>query len=414
MNKRIAGLIVLVVLIIVAIAVSSNLVETNKAGYSQVKQAAITGTLTCRLEPGMYGQMFGDIHTYKEAQTFFFTADKETGQSRNQSLPTRFNDGAKADVSGSLRVVLPGNCEQLIQLHRKFRSMNGVMEKLVLPAIRKALFSTGPHMSAGESYAERRGEFASLAEDQLRIGVIRVDKHEELRADPITGEKKNVWVLTKRKCESDAKNCLDGYERDISALAEFGINITNFVIDGIEYPQAVLVQIETQRAARMNVITKQAEAKEADARAAKANAEARAQIAETRAAEEIEKTRKIVRAEAAREQARLEKEGAEYTKQKEILLGQGEATRKRLVLDADGALAQKLATLERINEKWAAAYAKRPVPSMVFGGGGDNSGGSTANADVESMRFIQLMNVWAAKQLTIDLTVPGGTTRQQK
>ena len=51
---------------------------------------------------------------------------------------------------------------------------------------------------------------------------------------------------------------------------------------------------------------------------------------------------------------------------------------------------------------------------MVFGGGGDNSGGSTTNADVESMRFIQFMNVWAAKQLTIDLAVPGGTTRQQK
>ena len=125
--RRFAGLAVLAGLVLLSTMVGGNLVETNDAGYMQVKQAAISGNLTCRMEPGMYGQWFGNIHTYSEAETFFFTADEETGEHRNQALPTRFNDGAKAEVSGSLRVILPRDCEQLIMLHRKFHSMDGVM-----------------------------------------------------------------------------------------------------------------------------------------------------------------------------------------------------------------------------------------------------------------------------------------------
>ena len=43
----------------------------------------------------------------------------------------------------------------------------------------------------------------------------------------------------------------------------------------------------------------------------------------------------------------------------EILLGQGESERKRLVLNADGALAQKLETYERATQTQVAT-GKRP------------------------------------------------------
>ena len=58
---------------------SSSIVETNEAGNVQVKQAAITGELTCKLDPGMWAQMFGAIHTYKEASTFHFTQSDSHG-----------------------------------------------------------------------------------------------------------------------------------------------------------------------------------------------------------------------------------------------------------------------------------------------------------------------------------------------
>lgn len=46
-----------------------------------------------------------------------------------------------------------------------------------------------------------------------------------------------------------------------------------------------------------------------------------------------------------------------------------EASRAKKLLQADGALDRKLATLVRIHELWAAAYtAQRPTPDIVMGG----------------------------------------------
>ncbi len=403
MNKSYLGLVFIAILLMVSVGLSSSIFEKNDAGFLQIKQAALSGDLTCRLEPGVYGQMFGDIHTYPEAETYFFTAAEQTGQRRNESLPTRFNDGAKAQVSGSLRVILPRDCEPLVKLHRKFHSIDGVMHKLVLPAVRKALFSTGPHMSAGESYAERRGEFAVLAEDQLRNGVIMVDKFQEERPDPITGEAKVVWVLSKRDCDVEGGHCIGGFERDTAAFTEFAVGITNFVIDGIEYPQAVLAQIESQRQARMNVITQQAQAKEAEARAAKAEAEAKARIAETRAEEEVKKTQLVVKAEGERDQARLAKEAAGFWKEEQILRGQGEAERKKMVMAADGALAQKLEAWVKVNELYAAAISKYNgswVPQVVMGQGGGASAASNG-----AQGFVDLLMAKTAQDLALDLKI---------
>lgn len=407
--KQLIGIIVGSILTIVALVSASAIFETNMAGYMHVKQAAITGTLSCQLEPGMYGQWFGDISEYAEAETFYFTSDKETDEDRDQSLGTMFNDGSPSRVSGSLRVLLPRNCEQLQGLHRKFHGMDGVMVKLVLPAVRKALFNTGPHMTAGESYAERRGEFAMLAEDQLKNGIIMVTKREEQRPDPITGEQKTFILLEKRGCtaaeQTDAEHCIGGYYRDRSAFSEFGVDVTNFVIDNIHYPDTVLEQIETQRKARMNIITVQAQAKEADARASKAGAEAKAQIEETRAKEEVKKTEIVVAAEAERDRAKLRLETAELNKQAEIATGQGEAERRKLVMSADGALEQKLKAWLEAQKAYADALARAQpgalVPTVIMGQNG--SGGGPSASD-----WITLLTANAARDLALDVK-PGNT-----
>lgn len=417
--KKIAVIVVVVMALIVITLFSSHIVETNNAGYMQVKQAAWTGTLTCKIEPGLYFQNFGDIRTYEEASTFYFTADNEMGEQRDQSLQTQFYDGAKARVSGSVRVLLPNdNCESMIEIHKKFKSMEGVMDRLVLPAMRKALFASGPHMTAAESYAERRNEFAALIEDQLLYGVIATEKEPTNIVDPITGEEKTVYMVKKVTCDRDDVKCVGGFERkQKSVFHEFNISLTNFVVDDVVYSKQVLEQIERQRKARMDIITQEAEARQAEARAKKAKSEAEAAIEETRAKEEVEKTQRIVKAEAdkaesvlqaqkKRDVAKLDKEAAEFEKQREILLGEGEATRKRLVMQADGALKQKLEAWTDAQKAWADAYSKRNVPSTVFGG---SSGSGHGDSDVQ--KFLQLMSVKAARDLSLDMGVTGSTNK---
>lgn len=398
--------------LLIILSMSGMVFETNNAGFIQVKQAAVSGSLTCQMQAGMYSQFFGDIHTYKEAETFSFSEDRDHDGKSDDALVTQFNDGTKSSVTGSLRVILPSDCEQLKHLHRKYHSMENVMTKLVLPAVRKALFNTGPHMSASESYAERRGEFAMLAEDQLKNGIIITDKKETEILDSITGEKRLTMVAIKKACTEalDGDPCISGFLRDESAFHEFGISVTNFVIDGIVYPDTVLTQIETQRKARMNILTQQAEAKEAEARALRADAEAKAQIAETRATEEVAKTQQVVRAEATKAQAvmvaqqqkevaALDVQSAELQKRAKILRAEGDAEAASKLIHADGALDKKLAAFVSINSMWADAYTKqRPTPDLVIGG--DN----VKSADPANM-MMQLLSIKAMKELQLETTV---------
>lgn len=412
--KKVAILVLAGVTVLVTSLLSSSLFETNMAGYMQVKQAAVTGDLSCRIEPGTYGQWFGDIHTYKEASTFYFGLDDPADDGLvTKPLTTTFADGAKSTVAGSVRVLLPRDCESLKLIHRKFKSMDGVMSRLVLPALRKVAFQTGPHMTSAESYSERRGEFANLLEDQLLNGIVKVDNVETTATDPITGKEQTVLKLRKRTCDTpNGKTCVGNYERDPGVFSEFHIDLTNFEVADIEYTKTVLDQIEAQRTARMDIITQEAEAQKAEARAKKAASEAEAAIAETRAKEEVQKTQRIVQAEAdkaeatlqaekVRDVARLEKEAAEFEKKRQILLGEGEATRKRLVMQADGALEKKLQALIEINAKYADALSKAQpgalVPYMQLGSSGEGGG--------NARDLIQLLTAQTAKQLSADTTV---------
>jgi len=189
MTKKIIALVGAVIILAFVAVFSTHIFETNKAGWMQVKQAAISGTLTCRLNAGTYGQWFGDIHEYKEATTFYFGVDD--GAENTAMVPpliTTFADNARSDILGSVRVILPRNCASLTLLHREFKSMNGVMSRLVLPALRDVSFKTGPHMTSGESLAARRAEFSDLFRDQLLFGVVKTDRIQTKIKNLITGK----------------------------------------------------------------------------------------------------------------------------------------------------------------------------------------------------------------------------------
>ena len=65
---------------------------------------------------------------------------------------------------------------------------------------------------------------------------------------------------------------------------------------------------------------------------------------------------------------------------------------------ADGALQQKLAAYVETQKVWADAFAKRNVPTTVFG----NSG---AGGDSDASAFMQMMTVQAAKQLSVSTAI---------
>ncbi|PIE90247.1 MAG: hypothetical protein CR997_06570 [Acidobacteria bacterium] len=401
-----------IIVLLILISIGPQLIDTVEKGTYQVRQAAITGNMSAKMTPGVWLQLFGDITVWPKAETFFFTADSDEGGRYDESIEVRFNDGSLCSISGTLRVILPSTEKEAIDLITVmgFRSYREMEHKLILPVARNAMRMTANLMTARESYSEKRQNYITWTWDQIQNGLYETEEIEKETIDPITG--KSTIKLAKIIKRDASGNPI--YQRN--PLEGSGISLANFEIKSFVYADKVRKQIATQQEALMAVATARAEAERAKQEAKTAEEQGKAQVMKARYEKEQEKIRAVVDAEKLKEVAeldaqkklevaKLEKLAAAEEKQRQILLGEGEAKRKALVLAADGALAQKLETYVEAQKVWASAFAKRQVPSVYMGGGSDNQNGS---ADLDFKQFMMLQNMKNMKDLGLDMTIKKG------
>lgn len=407
----------LTVLFFVILSMGSKIIETVDKGTYQVKQAAWTGSMTAKMTPGVWFQNFGDIEVFPKAETFFFTVDKDTkgDVDMDTSIEVRFNDGSLCKISGTLRIILPVSEQQAIALvtERGHKTYPDLQEKLIKPTVRNVLRLTANLMTARESYSEKRPDFISMARDQITNGVYKTKEVEKTVEDLVTGEKIRKMVKVIRKDE-------DGNTMyEANPMADTGIELKNFEIKSFVYEKKVQAQIAKQQEARMAVETAKAKAEQAKQLEQQTIAEGKQKVAAAKYDKEQEKIKAVVDAQKDKEVAELQakkelevaklmKMAASEEKQRQILLGQGLAERKKLVLAADGALAQKLDAYVKVNERYAQAienYQGNWVPQVITGSG---TNGQQPNAAMSLMEFF---GVKAARDLALELSVPKGATK---
>lgn len=417
-RRSMAALIVLGAVVIFAAVTAPQLVDTVDKGTYQIKQAAVTGTMSAKMTPGLWLQLFGDIEQWPKADTFFFTADSEEGAGHDQSIEVRFNDGSLCNVSGTLRVILPTTEDDAIRLVTElgYKDYYELEQKLILPITRNALRLTANLMTARESYSEKRHDFIFLAWDQIQNGIYETEEEITYPVDPITGKKaKKVVKVIKKDRDGNAI-------RSGNPWAGTGISLMNFEIKDFVYADKVKEQIATQQEALMAVATARANAEKAKQDAKTIEEQGKAKVMKARYDKEQEKIKAVVDAEKVKavaelqaaqrlEVAKLDKKAAEQKKQENILLGQGEAERKKLVLQADGALKQKLEAYVEAQKLWADAFSKRNVPSVYNAGDGQGGSGS---ADMQFQQFMQLQNMKNMQDLGLDMTIKKGATVTKK
>lgn len=114
--------------------------------------------------------------------------------------------------------------------------------------------------------------------------------------------------------------------------------------------------------------------------------------------QEVIKAKLVTEAESRNKVAELDVKTADLKKQKDILEGQGIATKKRLIMEADGALDQKIQAYIQVQKVWASAfgaYTGSLVPTFVSGGSG-NGGNAGLN-------FMELMTAKAQMDLSLSM-----------
>ena len=384
-RNKIFGIGAAVVLGVLGLFAVGSLFENVDADEIVVIQNPLSGHLAWYTDPGPKWQGFGKVTTYKKRSIYTFESK------------IRFNDGAHAMLKGSIQYELPLSPRLLTAIHTRFGTQEAVEIQLVQTVVDKSIYMSGPLMSSKESYAEKRNDLIYYVEDQVAGGVYKTSQSEVQVPDPLTGAIKTVTVVNIRR----GTNGLP-LRQEVAVLSGFGVKPFNFSITSLDYDDTVEKQIGAQQTATAAVQTAMANARKAEQDAVTAEKKGQALAAEAKWAQEAVKATAVTAAEKDREVARLRAEAAAFTKQEQILLGEGEGTRRRLVMQADGALAQRLATYERVNKAYAEAirgYQGAWVPNIMMGG----QDGRPYNA---AQSLMELFSVRTARDLSVDVGAP--------
>lgn len=382
-----------VLFLFLVLVLGGQIFESVDADQIMVVQSP-SGDLTWHVAPGIKWQGFGKVTKYQKMSDTEFKSK------------LMFNDNGTGYLMGKFQLELPLDAERLTALHTKYGSQEAIERSLVAPTIDKVIYMTGPLMSSKESSAERKTDLIRYIIDQVEHGVYRTRQKETLVDDVLkAGDKKKAIVADLSIKDGQVER------QEESALTEFGIKIVNFAPSDLVYDDQVMTQIKKQQEITMQVQTAMAVATEAAQRKITVEADGQAEVMRAKYVKEIEKVQAVTAAQKEREVGTLQAQkdlevstlaakSAEQYKRQQILIGEGDAERKKLVMAADGALEQKLAAYREVNSRYADAIARHQgawVPSVVMGSGDSGKQGASS--------LIDLFTAKTAKDLALDLSV---------
>lgn len=187
--------------------------------------------------------------------------------------------------------------------------------------------------------------------------------------------------------------------QETSPIGDEHIKLYNLTINKIKYDPIVEKQIATQQESIMKVQTAIAQGIAATQQALTIAKEGEAKAANAKWEQETIKAQKVTEAEQELAVQELNTKKAASFKQQQILEGEGEGAKKRAIMQANGALEQKLEAWTKVQGYWATAFQNfqgNLVPLYNSGGGG----GVGSNA---GNQFMEMMMMKTAKDLNLDM-----------
>lgn len=379
--------------------------ENLDASQIMVVQSPVSGDLTVYTDPGLRWQGFGTVTKYPRRNELRFLDTecvKSDGQAMSATtggLPIRFYDGGNATLCGTISWLMPLDPKSVIDIHKEFRSADAFEVQAIRRSMQSAATFSGPTMTSFESAAGKRNELLQIMNDQTLNGVYQtVSKN--VRAKDITGVEKDMTITEIVRDEKGQPR-----RAQASYVEKYKVQMLPMTISHFAYEKRVEEQIQQQQAATNAAVVAIANAKKADQDALTAEAQGKATAAKAEWEQKTIAAKTIAQADAQVTIANASVREAEAFKKAEILRGEGEATRKRLVMEADGSLDKKLEAIVEINKMYADAIKSAQPgawsPSVVMGSSGQGNGGSNAAT------LIDLMTAKTAKEVGVDLGVKG-------
>lgn len=438
------GSIVKIVAITVVIGIAA-IIGSNSFFYAEpgyiYHVRTVMGSEEVVTEVGYKFYPFGRYNSWKRAMTVqslsgagnnAIRAEKDSDNT-SASLPPMsimFLDQVDAHAEATVRFSIPSDQESFLKLAHEYRSPENLLRTALMPAFKETLQANASLMTAEEYYAGGRTEFNSEFENQMNSGIFLVKREEvEVKSRQTKasanaslgknqeeyGEDSKMIFVVKKVLDTDGIP-----KRKKQRFTEFGITVVSALVTDMRPNKKFVERMQLkQQASADRAIAREQRVQEEEQRLL-AIARGEREVAERQAKAKVEQIQKtteaetdkqlaITRAEKFKAEASISKETAEINLEKATIeantkrtLADAEAYEKKVILQADNALAQKLDAEIQIQKLWAAAFAQRKVPSTVFGSG---QSGAPVGSDAEVKAFMQMLTLDAAKRLNYDREV---------
>lgn len=407
----------------------------NDAGYSQHVRT-IFGSESAVTSTGWYFSGWGSSTQYPHFITVAHTNDADAGGS-NISPPYRVRtaDNWNGDVTQTTRFALPQDDAQFLDMARAMRSPERLITSVLRPAVTASLDSVANMFTMEEYYAGgQRDQFKTEYQDAITKGRARVRQETRLVtsgvSDPsatandldTTADGDSVGTTQQRRIVmvpvTDSEGNVIRSRHDYEA---YGITVASAILEQLDPDDRFEQQIEARRQAASRRIIAQEERREQEEQRLLAiqrgqtdiaTRQAEAEVAQIEQTTNAETTRQLAviaanqrreEAEIARQTAEIALETARIEAETQQTLADAQAYERRVILEADNALSQRLEAWVTAQEAWARAAAEINVPNTVFATGGSTGNAGNALGTVD--QFMQLMSAQAAQTIGLNTQI---------
>lgn len=414
------------------VTVALGAVSYNDAGYCQHVRT-IFGTESAVCDTGWYVSAWGTSTSWPHFITVQNTLDVEAdGSAIYPPYKVRLADNWNGDVTQATRFGLPQDASQFIKMARDFRSPERLITTMLKPAVTSSLDSVSNMYTMEEYWAEGKrdeykSEFAQAVTNgraevkQVSLneagGVIRgraAASDSEVTQDDSVMEDTEVRRVYMEKLQDASGNDI----RIPHDYSEYGIVVSQAILENLDPDDKFEERIQARKDAASRRIIAQEERREQEEQRLLAIQKGETDVAVRQAAaktEQIQATTEaetqkklaLIAAERQREEAEIAQQTAAINLERARIdaeavqvAADAAAYEKRVILEADGALAQKLAAWTEAQAVWAAAAAKINVPATVIG-----SDGTSDSALGTVDQFMSMMMVKTARDLQVDTAI---------
>ena len=194
-QKLISILLIGVTLVVgLPMLVFAFLVQTD-AGYTYVFQNTCNGDLEVVQEPGYHARWPWCIRVteYKQVMTVAFQQKPDGSETRTlPPIQVQFADTYLGFIPATFRLKLPAKTEDVLHLHREFRTFGNLVDAMLVKQTRNIVVITATQYTGEEFFQGGLNDYKSKLDDQLRNGAyITARRQVEVQQTdlaPVSGE----------------------------------------------------------------------------------------------------------------------------------------------------------------------------------------------------------------------------------